>query len=153
MTSNTLTLHAALDVFSDHLEDIKSACVDNMMSIITEEGKANWIREEITRLRIEPYKKVYQRITSKQQAILNPRTDSITDDMIARAKDFPIEELYDGKLRHGTGLCPFHQEKTPSFHIKKNRYKCYGCDVYGDSISFYMKMNNCNFIQAVKALQ
>lgn len=153
MKSETLTLYSAIEIFSENLEDIKSACVDNMRAILAEEGSGNWIREEIKKLRVEPYVKLHQRIVSSQQAKLAPRTDAITDAMIARAKDFPIEELYDGKLRHGSGLCPFHSERTPSFHIKKNRYKCYGCGEYGDSISFYMKMNNVGFIQAVKALQ
>lgn len=153
MTSNTLTLHQAIEVFSDNLEDIKSACVDNMIAILTEEGSGNWIREEIKKLRVEPYVKLHQRIVSSQQAKLAQRTDSITDAMIARAREFPIEDMYDGRLRRGSGLCPFHSEKTPSFNIKNNKYKCFGCGEYGDSISFYMKMNNVGFIQAVRAMQ
>lgn len=153
MTSNTLTLHQAIEVFAENLEDIKGACVDNMRAIITEEGKGNWIREEIVKLRIAPLQKVYQRIISSQQAKLAPRTDSITDAMIARAKEYPIEDMYDGRLRKGCGLCPFHSEKSPSFHVKNNRFKCFGCGEYGDSIAFYMKINNVGFIQAVRAMQ
>lgn len=153
MTSNTLTLHQAIEVFSDNLEDIKSACAENMLAIIAEEGKGDWIREEITKLRIAPFQRLYQRIVSKQQAKISPRIDTVTDAMIARAREFPIEDMYDGRLRKGCGLCPFHSEKTPSFNIKNNKYKCFGCDAHGDAIDFYMKMNNVGFIQAVRAMQ
>lgn len=165
MKSTSIQLNEALSIFEDHLDDIKSALMENMLHNVnalpkpvpTENAVLDWVRDAVRDLEIQKIVSipthVIKRIVSRQQHVLRPDASSITDDMIARAKDFPIEELYDGQLRHGTGLCPFHSEKTPSFHIKKNRYKCFGCDVYGDSISFYMKMNNCNFIQAVKALQ
>lgn len=52
------------------------------------------------------------------------------------------------------GLCPFHEEKTPSFYVtpSKNIYKCFGCGVGGNSIDFYMKHNNLNYIDAIKEL-
>lgn len=51
-------------------------------------------------------------------------------------------------------LCPFHQEKTPSFHISETKQmcKCFGCGEGGDAISFIMKIENLNFIDAVKFL-
>lgn len=50
--------------------------------------------------------------------------------------------------------CPFHNEKTPSFHIsnQKQIYKCFGCGEGGDVISFIMKMENIEFFDAVKFL-
>ena len=52
------------------------------------------------------------------------------------------------------GLCPFHGEKTPSFHISSSKqiYKCFGCGEGGDVINFIMKMENLDFIDAVKLL-
>ncbi len=51
-------------------------------------------------------------------------------------------------------LCPFHNEKTPSFHIStaKQIYKCFGCGEGGDVISFIMKVENLDFMDAVKFL-
>ncbi|KAB3538631.1 DNA primase [Alkaliphilus pronyensis] len=51
-------------------------------------------------------------------------------------------------------LCPFHREKTPSFIInsEKQIYKCFGCGVGGDVIHFIMKIENLDFIDAVKVL-
>ncbi len=52
------------------------------------------------------------------------------------------------------GLCPFHNEKTPSFTVSpaKNIYKCFGCGESGSSVDFLMKHEHLNFPQAVKWL-
>lgn len=52
------------------------------------------------------------------------------------------------------GLCPFHHEKNPSFFVSRERqiFKCFGCGVSGDVITFYMKIENLEFKQAVKEL-
>ena len=53
-----------------------------------------------------------------------------------------------------SGLCPFHNEKTGSFHVnqKKQIYKCFGCGEGGDVINFIMKIENLDFIEAIKLL-
>ena len=50
--------------------------------------------------------------------------------------------------------CPFHQEKTPSFHVSRSRqmYKCFGCGEGGNVISFVMKYENQTFQEALKTL-
>lgn len=52
------------------------------------------------------------------------------------------------------GLCPFHNEKTPSFTVSESKqfYHCFGCGEGGDLISFIMKMENMTFIEASKHL-
>ncbi|MBQ6631284.1 MAG: DNA primase [Romboutsia sp.] len=52
------------------------------------------------------------------------------------------------------GLCPFHGEKTPSFYINTSKqiYKCFGCGEGGDVINFIMKIENLDFMDAVKLL-
>ncbi len=52
------------------------------------------------------------------------------------------------------GLCPFHNEKTPSFIVSpaKNIYKCFGCGESGSSVDFLMKVEHLNFPQALKWL-
>ncbi len=52
------------------------------------------------------------------------------------------------------GLCPFHQEKTPSFHISasKQLYHCFGCGEGGNVINFIMKVENLDFVETVKFL-
>ena len=53
-----------------------------------------------------------------------------------------------------TGLCPFHKEKTPSFHVnsKDGYYKCFGCGEAGDVITFIEKYKNYSFQEAVEYL-
>lgn len=56
--------------------------------------------------------------------------------------------------REYTGLCPFHQEKTPSFTINENKgfYHCFGCGAHGDAIKFLMDKDGLPYIEAVKKL-
>jgi len=52
------------------------------------------------------------------------------------------------------GLCPFHDEKTPSFHVtpSKGFYHCFGCQVGGDVIAFIMKLEHLTFMETVERL-
>ena len=56
--------------------------------------------------------------------------------------------------RNFKGLCPFHNEKTPSFHIHMDKqiYKCFGCGKGGGSINFIMEVEKLDFLDAVKFL-
>lgn len=52
------------------------------------------------------------------------------------------------------GLCPFHQEKTPSFtvHVTRQFYKCFSCGKAGDIFQFVMEIEGLSFYEALKAL-
>lgn len=52
------------------------------------------------------------------------------------------------------GLCPFHNEGTPSFSVspEKQLYYCFGCGAAGNVFSFVMQMENCDFVEALKRL-
>ena len=59
--------------------------------------------------------------------------------------------------RQGTnfsGLCPFHAEKTPSFHIRDHGryYRCFGCGASGNVLSFVMETRGLSFPEAVEEL-
>jgi len=53
-----------------------------------------------------------------------------------------------------SGLCPFHDEKTPSFSVHATRqfYHCFGCGVSGDVFSFVQKVENITFPEAVRLI-
>ena len=52
------------------------------------------------------------------------------------------------------GLCPFHDEKSPSFHVTPSRgfYHCFGCQAGGDVINFLMEIDALSFAEAVERL-
>ncbi len=52
------------------------------------------------------------------------------------------------------GLCPFHSEKTPSFHVTTDKgfYKCFGCGKAGDILSFVMETEGLQFTEAAETL-
>lgn len=56
--------------------------------------------------------------------------------------------------RNYIGLCPFHQEKTPSFIVSpdKNIYKCFGCGKGGNALSFMMDFHSYSFNESIKEL-
>ena len=58
------------------------------------------------------------------------------------------------KGRELLGLCPFHNEKTPSFTVVEDKgfYHCFGCGAHGDVIGFVMRMDNLPFPEAVERL-
>ena len=77
---------------------------------------------------------------------------------VKKAKEYQIENLYNKELKKTgktlMGLCPFHQEDTPSFHIypETNTWYCFACGEGGDVISFYMKLHDVDFQIAVAEL-
>ena len=52
------------------------------------------------------------------------------------------------------GLCPFHDEKSPSFHVtpSKGYFHCFGCQTGGDVIAFLMKIDHLTFIETIERL-
>ncbi|MEL7834229.1 DNA primase [Fodinibius sp. Rm-B-1B1-1] len=56
--------------------------------------------------------------------------------------------------RSWKGLCPFHDEKTPSFHVTPDLgiYKCFGCGESGDVFNFMMEMEGVGFVEALRSL-
>ena len=59
-----------------------------------------------------------------------------------------------GATSNYKGLCPFHQEKTPSFNVNQTRqfYKCFGCGVGGDVIKFVQEIEGLSFWESAKML-
>ena len=64
------------------------------------------------------------------------------------------KELKKNNGKH-KGLCPFHNEKTPSFYVNENKglWYCFGCGEGGDSISFVRKIKGCDFPTAKKIVE
>src|SRR5699024_2449071 len=59
------------------------------------------------------------------------------------------------KGRNYVGLCPFHNENTPSFNVNKEMqiFRCFGCGKSGNVITFIREMESFNFVEAVHLLE
>lgn len=86
------------------------------------------------------------------------RYDSdIVDEIKANTNIVDVVSQYVGLKRHGRnyfGLCPFHNEKSPSFSVSESKqiFHCFGCGVGGDAISFIQKIENIDFVDALEIL-
>lgn len=81
--------------------------------------------------------------------------DSIFEKVKSAARIAEVVERFGVKLdRAGKACCPFHNEDTPSFSVKKedNIFKCFGCGESGDAIHFVAKIKNIEPLEAAKTL-
>ena len=85
----------------------------------------------------------------------------IHDDDVVRVREATdLAELIGSHLqlkrvgRRSVGLCPFHNEKTPSFNVNAEMgfYKCFGCGKTGDAITFLREIEHMDFVGAVETL-
>jgi len=83
--------------------------------------------------------------------------DTSVEKVKAAAEILPLVEGYVRLRKAGStykGLCPFHQERTPSFTVTPGRgtFKCFGCGEGGDAISFVEKIEGVDFVGAIEFL-
>ena len=84
--------------------------------------------------------------------------DGFLDELISRTDIADVVSDYVQLKQKGGasywGLCPFHSEKTPSFHVETDRqiYHCFGCGKGGGAINFIMDIENLGFMDAVAFL-
>jgi DNA primase len=85
----------------------------------------------------------------------------IPDEIIQKVRDHvDVVELVGRSVslkragRSYKGLCPFHDEKTPSFNVNPDRqsFYCFGCHEGGDAFAFLMKTESLTFVEAVRSL-
>ncbi|MBV8030405.1 MAG: DNA primase [Betaproteobacteria bacterium] len=83
--------------------------------------------------------------------------DSFKQDLLNRVDIVEVVSRYVRLKKAGAnfqGLCPFHNEKTPSFSVSptKQFYHCFGCGVHGNAIGFLMAYGGMGYVDAVKDL-
>lgn len=173
-----MRLYEAIDIFDENTSEIILALISNIqektkeletkqkevLSLLTTESEKE-IAKEVHKISVQ---NETQEMTHSLKALVRHKNAKntpqsqhrITDTDIARAKEYPIQDLYIGKLRKATGKfawcgkCELHNDSTASFYIdKNNNYHCFGCHAHGDAISYFMITRNIkSFPQAVKTL-
>jgi DNA primase len=83
--------------------------------------------------------------------------NSVRDEVRARIDLAELVGQYVPLRRSGNSMvarCPFHQEKTPSFHVSRDRglFYCFGCKAAGDVFTFYERIEGVTFPEALRAL-
>ena len=86
-----------------------------------------------------------------------PLPDSFLDELVARCDIYVVVSRYVPLKKSGAnyfGVCPFHNEKTPSFSVSRDKqiYHCFGCGAGGGVINFIMRIENMTFPEAVRHL-
>jgi len=84
-------------------------------------------------------------------------SDDFVEEVITRNDVLDIVSEYINLKKQGSnhvGLCPFHNEKSPSFSVSQDRqmYYCFGCHVGGNVITFLMEYENYTFIETIEFL-
>ncbi len=84
-------------------------------------------------------------------------TEDIIEEVRSRSDIVDVISQYVKLQKKGSsyfGLCPFHNEKSPSFSVNRDKqmYYCFGCGAGGDAFAFLMEYENLNFPEAVQQL-
>lgn len=111
------------------------------------------VQENMTE-RIAVFQSVYFHEEYIKQNTKTPPKEraNYSSDAITNAKQYPMTNMLE--FRQNKCRCPFHNEKSASFHYypKTNTAYCFGCSKVADSIEIYMKMHSCSFKKAVDEL-
>jgi len=138
-------VRAAIERGKGYDPDTRAVCFELVMMILG--LKLDEIDRHLTRLW-----RLKNLMDGKESA------DQITDEMIERARSFPIESLDGLEMRKAgrlyRGLCPFHSERGASFTVYPDGggFFCFGCGKGGDAIAFSQLKYGHSFKQAVRFL-
>ena len=83
--------------------------------------------------------------------------EQFIDDVVARTD---LVELIGNRLKlkksgsNHMGLCPFHNEKSPSFSVSESKqlYHCFGCGASGNALTFLIEHDRLDFVEAIETL-
>ena len=113
---------------------------------LTRELALRWIKEHDGEM------KILQREIAFLKPSSNVSKNEITDTMIQKAREYPVQDLLPNPIQRNMANCIAHNDKNPSMSIKANRAKCFSCGFKGDVIDVYMRLKGVDFRTAVKNL-
>lgn len=176
--THTCSLYEAISIFEENLPDIRKACLENVKFLIGENTPykeldaeepvtIEAIRLHSNHLRIQdkvtPLFQTIRRIDSHRVYQQNPQSSAgITDMDIQHAReatpDWFIYQADLGTKRPHKGVCPFHNDTSPSLTLMQSKksenfyLKCFVCNKAWDSIGYIMERENIEFMDAVRVV-
>lgn len=133
----------------------KALLIDIEIEILQAEyNPINWRNKAVMLGIINQWQQIQKKIIGELTYMLypNPKNNQISPEMIARAREYPIDKLIEfnkGKARCISGA---HEDKHPSMSIKDNYAHCFSCGYNADSIKVTIQIKNLSFKEAVKWL-
>jgi len=77
-------------------------------------------------------------------------------DIFQTVKQIPfpdVQQAFNGQQTYRSKIiCPFHNERSPSFHVYEDSYYCFGCSEHGDSITFVAKLEDLKPLEAARLI-
>lgn len=158
MTNKTLcSIWATASVYNRWLEKLRAtgiserdltflAALDDQFISETKDGK---YKATLARREAEQH---FEKLFPEQVKHSTDKQGGITFQEIARARDYPIENIVDVNSR-GFALCVWHKDKSPSMYCRNNWAFCFSCSKGGDTIAVYIQKHRVGFQEAVKRLQ
>lgn len=140
----------------------------NKIYMLETDSFSEWFAEQIIKMNLMPdldslESKLFRLKRLERLLAKGSKAETKIDfqEKIESARLYPIEEVARDKLelrqagRNFVSLCPFHNEKTPSFYIypETNRFYCFGCQEKGDVITLTVALYGIEFKEAVELLQ
>jgi hypothetical protein len=132
------------DVLPDHADMIKETLTYAMPGILAEITRQDQHHQDET---LAAQEDLARRIRESDIALVRERNQ--IDDVIGEY--VALRQVGEGTVK---GLCPFHDEKTPSFNVRPTHgtFHCFGCGEGGDVIAFLTKIDHLSFVEAVERL-
>lgn len=131
-------------------KDVK-ALVESIPTYKRYEMRRMYIKDKLTKA-IEDKDENQMKKLVLEAKIFKGLIEGITPEMILKAREKPLNTFVKAG-KNGMALCPFHNEKTPSFDTRRNFYFCYGCGATGDVIDLVQELKGLTFKEAITYLQ
>lgn len=143
----------ALERRRAYLDDVVRSIEGSMASTLAANlAGANELELVLINNYISEANEVINKLKTHGKGLKAENRNGITNEMIQKAKGYPIAELLPNPVRRNVTNCIAHDDAHPSMGIKDNRAYCYVCGFKGDTIDVAMQLNHIDFRGAVKTL-
>lgn len=146
----------ALEKRREYLQDVITRNEKSIMESIKKLAGSDELHRALLNRRIVDDSKVIKDAGFELKRLnpnWRPKKNGLTDEMIERAREYPIKALLPNPVKHNMTLCCFHDDRHPSMHINNSNYAyCFSCNKGWNPIDFVMAIRGYDFKESVKYL-